>query len=82
MVIGLVNLTEVGLSYTGGNVQLKIGEKIIGTGTLSISQSALGWQPDHLEDGISFLWKQISVHGISSATPAKCIYFMLDHQLT
>uniref|UniRef100_A0A1A9UNS4 Uncharacterized protein n=1 Tax=Glossina austeni TaxID=7395 RepID=A0A1A9UNS4_GLOAU len=38
--------------------------------------------PDHLEDGISFLWKQISVHGISSATPAKCIYFMLDHQLT
>uniref|UniRef100_A0A1A9UWU7 Uncharacterized protein n=1 Tax=Glossina austeni TaxID=7395 RepID=A0A1A9UWU7_GLOAU len=76
VVIGLVNLTEVGLSYTGGNVQLKIGEKIIGTWTLSISQSALGWQPDHLEDGISFLWKQISVHGISSATPAKCIYFI------
>uniref|UniRef100_A0A1B0AT30 Methylosome subunit pICln n=1 Tax=Glossina palpalis gambiensis TaxID=67801 RepID=A0A1B0AT30_9MUSC len=82
VIIGPVNLLEVGLSYTGGNVKLKIGEKIIGTGTLSISQSSLAWQPDHLEDGISFLWKQISVHGISSATPAKCIYFMLDHQLT
>uniref|UniRef100_A0A1A9Z5N8 Uncharacterized protein n=1 Tax=Glossina pallidipes TaxID=7398 RepID=A0A1A9Z5N8_GLOPL len=55
---------------------------MIGTSTLSISQRALGWQPDHLEDGISFLWKQISIHGISSVTPAKCIYFMLDHQLT
>uniref|UniRef100_A0A1A9UIS8 Uncharacterized protein n=1 Tax=Glossina austeni TaxID=7395 RepID=A0A1A9UIS8_GLOAU len=61
MVSGLVNLPEVGLSYTGGNIHLKIGEKIIGTETLSISQS---------------------VHGISSAIPAKSIYFMLDHQLT
>uniref|UniRef100_A0A1A9WZN2 Methylosome subunit pICln n=1 Tax=Glossina brevipalpis TaxID=37001 RepID=A0A1A9WZN2_9MUSC len=81
VLIGPVSVPEVGLSYTGGNVQLKIGEKIIGLGKVSISQNALGFQPDHLQDGISFFWKQISVHGISSA-PTKCIYFMLDHQLT
>uniref|UniRef100_A0A1A9V0U7 Uncharacterized protein n=1 Tax=Glossina austeni TaxID=7395 RepID=A0A1A9V0U7_GLOAU len=41
MVIGLVNLLEVVLSYTGGNVQLKIGDKIIETGTLSQSKRGI-----------------------------------------
>lgn len=42
--------------------------------------SSFGWQPENMSEGISILWKQISVHGISSI-PCKCIYFMLDHNL-
>lgn len=41
--------------------------------------SSLSWAPDDKPEGISIMWKQISVHGISS-NPVKCIYFMLDHQ--
>lgn len=37
------------------------------------------WKCDSANEGITILWKQISVHGISN-TPCKCIYFMLDHK--
>ncbi|XP_054739059.1 methylosome subunit pICln [Anastrepha obliqua] len=69
-----------GLIYTARNIKLKIGEKIIGKGSLYISQNSLGWQAEDMNEGISIFWKQISIHGIS-ANPSKCIYFMLDHNL-
>ncbi|XP_011206180.1 methylosome subunit pICln [Bactrocera dorsalis] len=78
--IAHINPPEDGLIYTANNTKLKIGEKIVGKGTLYISQNSLGWQAENMSEGISILWKQISVHGISSI-PCKCIYFMLDHNL-
>uniref|UniRef100_W8CAZ4 Methylosome subunit pICln n=1 Tax=Ceratitis capitata TaxID=7213 RepID=W8CAZ4_CERCA len=42
--------------------------------------SSLAWQAENMNEGISLVWKLISVHGISS-NPSKCIYFMLDHNL-
>ncbi|KAM7357670.1 chloride nucleotide-sensitive channel icln [Cochliomyia hominivorax] len=81
VIIGRITPPNIGLAFSSENVQLKIGEKIIGTGNVYISQNSLVWRPSNMEqDGISIYWKQISVHGIS-ATPSSCIYFMLDHQL-
>ncbi|XP_017462747.1 PREDICTED: methylosome subunit pICln [Rhagoletis zephyria] len=78
--IAQINAPEEGLVYTANNTKLKIGEQLIGKGTLYISQNSLGWQGEGMNEGISLLWKQISIHGIS-ANPCKCIYFMLDHNL-
>ncbi|XP_011184616.1 methylosome subunit pICln [Zeugodacus cucurbitae] len=75
-----INPPEDGLIYTANNTKLKIGDKIVGKGTLYISQNYFGWQAENMSEGISIPWKQISVHGISSI-PSKCIYFMLDHNL-
>ncbi|KAM8712048.1 hypothetical protein ACLKA7_012552 [Drosophila subpalustris] len=71
---------EHGLLYTANNIKLKLGDKVVGQGTVYISQNTLSWQPEDLQDGISIEWKQVSLHGISS-NPRKCIYFMLDRKV-
>lgn len=71
---------EHGLLYTANNIKLKLGDKIVGQGTIYISQNTLSWQPADLAEGISIEWKQVSLHGISS-NPRKCIYFMLDRKV-
>ncbi|KAH8233717.1 hypothetical protein KR026_011638 [Drosophila bipectinata] len=71
---------EHGLLYTSNNIKLKLGDKIVGEGTIYIAQNTLSWQPSDLPDGLSIEWKQVSLHGISS-NPRKCIYFMLDHKV-
>ncbi|KAH8300308.1 hypothetical protein KR044_012725 [Drosophila immigrans] len=71
---------EHGLLYTANNIQLKLGDKVVGQGTIYISQNTLSWQPVDLQEGISIEWKQVSLHGISS-NPRKCIYFMLDRKV-
>ncbi|EDW09929.1 methylosome subunit pICln [Drosophila mojavensis] len=71
---------EHGLLYTANNIKLKLGDKIVGHGTVYISQNTLSWQPADLAEGISIEWKQVSLHGISS-NPRKCIYFMLDRKV-
>ncbi|XP_065359481.1 methylosome subunit pICln [Calliphora vicina] len=81
VIIGRITPPNVGLAFSSDNVQLKIGQETVGTGSVYISQNSLVWRPNNLDqDGISIFWKQISVHGIST-TPSNCIYFMLDHQL-
>ncbi|XP_064544294.1 methylosome subunit pICln [Drosophila montana] len=71
---------ENGLLYTANNIKLKLGDKVVGQGTIYISQNTLSWQPADLAEGISIEWKQVSLHGISS-NPRKCIYFMLDRKV-
>ncbi|XP_034476176.1 methylosome subunit pICln [Drosophila innubila] len=71
---------EHGLLYTANNIKLKLGDKVVGQGTVYISQNTLSWQPVDLQEGISIEWKQVSLHGISS-NPRKCIYFMLDRKV-
>ncbi|XP_055373972.1 methylosome subunit pICln [Condylostylus longicornis] len=71
---------EEGLVYKSDNIKIKIGEKLIGNGVLYLTEDCLMWKPDDSLEGISMLWKQISLHGISN-NPSKCIYLMLDHQL-
>ncbi|XP_017124332.1 methylosome subunit pICln [Drosophila elegans] len=71
---------EHGLLYTANNIKLKLGDKVVGEGTIYIAQNTLSWQPSDLAEGISIEWKQVSLHGISS-NPRKCIYFMLDHKV-
>ncbi|XP_017079117.1 methylosome subunit pICln [Drosophila eugracilis] len=80
VIIMRVTPPEHGLLYTANNIKLKLGEKVVGEGTIYISQNTLSWQPTDLPEGISIEWKQVSLHGISS-NPRKCIYFMLDHKV-
>ncbi|XP_017027602.1 methylosome subunit pICln [Drosophila kikkawai] len=75
-----VSPPEHGLMYTANNIKLKLGDKVVGEGTIYIAQNTLSWQPSDLAEGISIEWKQVSLHGISS-NPRKCIYFMLDHKV-
>ncbi|XP_034652644.1 methylosome subunit pICln [Drosophila subobscura] len=75
-----VSAPEHGLLYTANNIKLKMGDNIVGEGTIYIAQNSLSFQPSDLPDGISIEWKQVSLHGISS-NPRKCIYFMLDHKV-
>ncbi|KAL7736367.1 hypothetical protein ACLKA6_014836 [Drosophila palustris] len=75
-----ISQPEHGLLYTANNIKLKLGDKVVGQGTVYISQNTLSWQPEDLQDGISIEWKQVSLHGISS-NPRKCIYFMLDRKV-
>ncbi|KAH8375427.1 methylosome subunit pICln [Drosophila serrata] len=75
-----VSPPEYGLMYTANNIKLKLGDKVVGEGTIYIAQNTLSWQPSDLAEGISIEWKQVSLHGISS-NPRKCIYFMLDHKV-
>ncbi|XP_017050002.1 methylosome subunit pICln [Drosophila ficusphila] len=75
-----VSPPENGLLYTANNIKLKLGDKVVGEGTIYIAQNTLSWQPSDLAEGISIEWKQVSLHGISS-NPRKCIYFMLDHKV-
>ncbi|KAH8400802.1 hypothetical protein KR009_001070 [Drosophila setifemur] len=75
-----VSPPEHGLLYTANNIKLKMGDKIVGEGTVYIAQNTLSWMPSDLPEGISIEWKQVSLHGISS-NPRKCIYFMLDHKV-
>ncbi|EDW36239.1 GL16784 [Drosophila persimilis] len=75
-----VSPPEHGLLYTANNIKLKLGDNIVGEGTIYIAQNSLSWQPIDLPEGISIEWKQVSLHGISS-NPRKCIYFMLDHKV-
>ncbi|EDW91770.1 methylosome subunit pICln [Drosophila teissieri] len=75
-----VSPPEHGLLYTANNIKLKLGDKVVGEGTVYIAQNTLSWQPTELPEGISIEWKQVSLHGISS-NPRKCIYFMLDHKV-
>nr|4F7U_P Chain P, Methylosome subunit pICln [Drosophila melanogaster]4F7U_Q Chain Q, Methylosome subunit pICln [Drosophila melanogaster] len=75
-----VSPPEHGLLYTANNIKLKLGDKVVGEGTVYIAQNTLSWQPTELAEGISIEWKQVSLHGISS-NPRKCIYFMLDHKV-
>ncbi|XP_017836082.1 methylosome subunit pICln [Drosophila busckii] len=75
-----VSMPEHGLLYTANNITFKIGDKVVGKGTVYISQNTLSWQPAELPEGISIEWKQVSLHGISS-NPRKCIYFMLDRKV-
>ncbi|EDV54942.1 methylosome subunit pICln [Drosophila erecta] len=75
-----VSPPEHGLLYTANNIKLKLGDKVVGEGTVYIAQNTLSWQPAELQEGISIEWKQVSLHGISS-NPRKCIYFMLDHKV-
>lgn len=69
-----------GLIYKNENIQLKIGEKVLESGILYITEDSLSWKPQSRNEGISIPWKQISLHGISSS-PSKYVYVMLDHKL-
>ncbi|XP_055849601.1 methylosome subunit pICln [Episyrphus balteatus] len=80
VIIRPINLPDAGLVYSSPNTQLKIADRIIGTGTLYVNQDSLEWMPADRPEGLSILWKQISVHGVAP-NPVKCIYFMLDHKL-
>ncbi|EDW72011.1 uncharacterized protein Dwil_GK10720 [Drosophila willistoni] len=80
VIITPVSAPEHGLLYTANNIKLKLGEKIVGDGTVYIAQNSLSWQPSDLPDGISINWTEVSLHGISS-NPRKCIYFMLDNKV-
>lgn len=80
VIIRPINHPDAGLVYSSANTQLKIADHIIGSGTLYVNQDSLEWMPVDKPEGLSILWKQISVHGIAP-NPVKCIYFMLDHKL-
>lgn len=80
VIIRPIEHPDAGLVYSAANTQLKIGNHLIGIGTLYVNQNSLEWMPVNRPEGLSILWKQISVHGITP-NPIKSIYFMLDHKL-
>ncbi|KAJ6647929.1 Methylosome subunit pICln [Pseudolycoriella hygida] len=80
VVISPITIPEDGRVYESSNVQLKIDDTQLSTGSLYITNNFLLWQGDGRNDGISIPWTRISLHAIS-IDPVKCVYFILDYRL-